>query len=320
MYQMHRKYIIYGGELLRELKRFEDLDLLDNFLMDAVASDPDVGEDACRIIITTLLQRQVGRVRVVSQRSIPGVAPDKRGIRLDVEVVEDLEKGRLPAMNIYDIEPHHEPTTEESLPRRTRFYQAKIDARHLKRGEKNFRKLPDLYMINILDYDPFGFDRICYTIDNTCLEIPELKYDDGLQIMYFNSVGHEGGNEAIQNLLRFILDSRAENVVDDATRKMYDYINIVKEQSEARERYMTWDEFYYYDVEQAREEGETLHLVSQVCKKLAKGKDLDEIADELEEDVEVIKPMYDVAVKYVPDYDAEKVFEAYKEMKEAVVS
>ena len=59
---------------------------------------------------------------------------------------------------------------------------------------------------------------------------------------------------------------------------------------------------------------------SLVCKKLAKGKDLDEIADELEEDVEVIKPMYNVAVKYAPDYDAEKVFEAYKETKEAVLS
>ncbi|MBE5923938.1 MAG: Rpn family recombination-promoting nuclease/putative transposase [Lachnospiraceae bacterium] len=99
----------------------------------------------------------------------------------------------------------------------------------------------------------------------------------------------------------------------------------IKMQCEARERYehdkasyikQGWNE----GRAEGRAEGETLHLVSQVCKKLAKGKNLDEIADELEEDVEVIKPMYDVAVKYAPDYDVEKVFEAYKEMKEAVVS
>ncbi|MCR5701678.1 MAG: Rpn family recombination-promoting nuclease/putative transposase [Lachnospiraceae bacterium] len=291
-------------------KKFEELDLLDNFLMNAVASDPNVGEDACRIIVATLLQREVGKIKVVAQREIPPVSPEKRGIRLDVEVEEDTDD--IPDMNIYDIEPHRTPRVPENLPRRTRFYQAKIDSRRLKRGEKRFQKLPNLYIINILDYDPFGYDQMCYTIRNKCEEVPGLEYDDGLKIMYFNIKGVKGGNDAIHNLLKFMLNSKAENVVDDTTRKMYDYVNLVKEQSEARDRYMTWDEFYDLDIAEAREAGEITKLLKLLCKKLAKGKDLEQIADDLEEDVDTIKPLYDVAVKFSPDYDVEKIFEEYK--------
>ena len=87
-------------------KQFEDLDLMDNFLMDAVASDPDVGELACGNIISTLLQKKIGQVRIVSQRVIP-ISPEHRGIRMDVEVEEPVEgEGKLPDINIYDLEPH----------------------------------------------------------------------------------------------------------------------------------------------------------------------------------------------------------------------
>ncbi|MCR5702651.1 MAG: hypothetical protein K6G76_10980 [Lachnospiraceae bacterium] len=64
---------------------------------------------------------------------------------------------------------------------------------------------------------------MCYTIKNMCEEVPKLDYDDGLKIMYFNIQGVKGGNEVIHNLLKFMLNSNAENVVDDTTRKMYDY-------------------------------------------------------------------------------------------------
>ncbi|MCR5701084.1 MAG: Rpn family recombination-promoting nuclease/putative transposase [Lachnospiraceae bacterium] len=61
-------------------------------------------------------------------------------------------------------------------------------------------------------------------------------------------------------------------------------------------------------------EGDTLRLLSLIRKKLAKGKELEEIADDLEEEVNTIKPMYDVAIKFSPDYDVEKIFEEYKKV------
>ena len=318
-------------------KQFEDLDLMDNFLMDAVASDPDVGELACGNIISALLQKKIGRVRVVSQRVLVPVSPEHRGIRMDVEVEESGEaEGELPGINIYDLEPHRKAANQENLPRRTRFYQAKIDSRRLKSGEKNFRKLPNLYIMNILDYDPFGYGQMCYTIENKCVEEPELLYDDGLKILYFVTCGTKGGSASIQNMLRFMHDSSEENAVDDTTRKLYDYVRQVKIQTEARERYMSWDEMFDQDMEEAwekgrregrregrqegRQEGSVRRLIYQIAAKHRKDKTLEEIADDLEEEVEAIQEIYDIIVKCGMESSEDQIYEAYCKEKEAVLN
>ena len=50
-------------------------------------------------------------------------------------------------------------------------------------------------------------------------------------------------------------------------------------------------------------------LKEMICTKFRKGKTLSEIADDLEADEAEIKPMYDIAVKYAPDYALEAVLE-----------
>ena len=70
---------------------------------------------------------------------------------------------------------------------------------------------------------------------------------------------------------------------------------------------------------QGREEGNTLPLIKQICKKLIKSKTLDEIADDLEEEVENIRAIYDVAVRFAPNYDSNKVYEAYRDEKASSV-
>ena len=51
------------------------------------------------------------------------------------------------------------------------------------------------------------------------------------------------------------------------------------------------------------------HLISQICKKMSKGKPAKQIADELEEDVLTIQKIYDVAIDFGPDYDIEKIMD-----------
>ena len=60
--------------------------------------------------------------------------------------------------------------------------------------------------------------------------------------------------------------------------------------------------------------GKIKHLISQACKKLAKGKALEQIADELEEDIEIIGDVCKIAQKYAPNYDCELIYKEYKEM------
>jgi hypothetical protein len=177
-------------------KTFEELDVMDDFLMNAVAADPEVGENFCRTVLSVLLNRSIGKLRIVAQRTIPALTPEHRGIRMDVEIEESLEteefveigqpvekektvetKAGFPPMNIYDLEPHKQKGT--SLPRRNRFYQAKIDGRYLESGAKDFAGLPNLYVITLLNYDPFGYDYMLYTIHNKCEEVAGLIYEDG---------------------------------------------------------------------------------------------------------------------------------------------
>lgn len=99
-------------------KPFKERDIIDDFLMNAVAIDPEVGEAFCR--------------KTLSEPS------DKE----------------IPVLNIYDIEPHKQDT--QFMPKRNRFYQVKIDSRYMKSGETDFEKLPNLYVITITNYDPFG--------------------------------------------------------------------------------------------------------------------------------------------------------------------
>ena len=59
----------------------------------------------------------------------------------------------------------------------------------MKSGETDFEKLPNLYVITITNFDPFGYDYMMYTIKNSCVEEPELEYEDGLRFVYFNTKG-----------------------------------------------------------------------------------------------------------------------------------
>ncbi|MCM1289032.1 MAG: hypothetical protein NC240_12095, partial [Clostridium sp.] len=65
-------------------------------------------------------------------------------------------------------------------------------------------------------------------------------------------------------------------------------------------------------VKVAFDEGEFKRLITQVCRKLRKSKEIDVIADELEEDIAVISEICEAAKPYAPEYNEELVYGAYK--------
>lgn len=75
---------------------------------------------------------------------------------------------------------------------------------------------------------------------------------------------------------------------------------------------------YEYDEEKhmqqerrdAREDGMLQKEISLICKKLQKGKNISQIAEELETEVSYIERICRTAQEYAPDYDEEKVFRA----------
>ena len=229
--------------------KLETLDVLSNFLMNAIANDPDICEPFFRLIISILLEIEVGRIIVRAQTFLPGVTPELRGIQLDVEITEYLDDKETEAdCRLYSIEPQ---LYQDNLPRRNRYYQAKKDSKGLKSGEKNWNKLPDLYMVTITNYDPFGEDSMVYTFENTCKEFPDLEYQDGLKFIYFNAKGNLNTQKAKKELLTYLNSSKIENVTNNDIAQLHNYVSSLKQSAEVQGKFMTmgeWMDAYTADV------------------------------------------------------------------------
>lgn len=46
-------------------RSLEELNIMDDFLLNAVTTDEEVGEPFCREILSVLLQREIGTIRIV---------------------------------------------------------------------------------------------------------------------------------------------------------------------------------------------------------------------------------------------------------------
>ena len=104
------------------------------------------------------------------------------------------------------------------------------------------------------------------------------------------------------------------NVPDE---EVYD----ITDQITRREFSMMFDNFQAYDVQEARRisreegrlegkiEGETLYLIKQIIKRIELQYSVSQIAESLIEPLELIQPIYDLAIKQAPDYDAESILD-----------
>lgn len=233
-------------------KSLQELDVLSNFLINAIANDPDVSEPFFRLLLSILLEIEIGRITIRAQSVIPGDNPNLRGIRLDVEIMEHLEgNGKSANCRIFNVEPQ---LYADNLPKRNRFYQAKKDSKQLKSGERNWDMLPDLLMIVITNFDPFGEDSMVYTFENVCKEFPDLEYRDGLKFIYFNTTGKLNIQKAKKELLTYLNNSKINNVTNDDIAQIHQYVNHVKQSAEVENQYMTLGELIDHGRAEARAE------------------------------------------------------------------
>ena len=174
-------------------RNLEELNLLDDFLMGSVLSYPGIGPEVCRRMVSIILNREIKQIRIIPQKVYFGADTDKHGIRLDVyaeEKADDLN-------TVYDIEPDKDgrESLRLALPKRARFYHAKIDADSLASGE-DYGKLKNVIVIFICPYDPFQLNRMVYTIKSCCVEEPDLVYEDGARTIFLYTKGIKGNPPA----------------------------------------------------------------------------------------------------------------------------
>ena len=235
-------------------RTLQELNLLDDFLFGEIMGNQKWGELFSRFLLETIFQRKFGPLRVVPQKVYGGKDTGLHGARLDVFLEEAEEEGASCRASIYDVEPDQKKMSPGEISRRTRFYHALIDADCLKSGA-DYESLKDVIVIFILSDDPFGADRMIYTIRSMCKEDPGMPYDDGAQTLFLYTKGTKGKTpESLCQLLHYMEESVAENAVNPELEQIHHIVESVKRNKEVEISYMKSWERDQELVRQGREE------------------------------------------------------------------
>lgn len=230
-------------------KSLKDLNMMNSFMWAEATEDPENAKIISEIIIRRVLGIEVHNVTIDAEKQYHSLIPGGRGIRLDLQVTEK-EGGNT--VRVYDIEPNN--YKESDIGRRSRYHQSISDAKNLG-SRKYFKYLPDYFSIWILPYDPFGDDRMIYTVKNSVVENPKIVYNDGVTKVYLYTKGTKGGNDNLRALLNFMENSSEENAVDSDLCKIQGILDVIRNNEEVGERYMTWEDVIEYEKRDSYEDG-----------------------------------------------------------------
>lgn len=218
----------------KESKTLQELNLTDDFLFDVATEELE----NCKAIIELTTGLRLKSLKWKSGQKVIHNLPGKRGVRLDF--IAESEDGR-----IFDVEMQNR--NEGNIPKRTRFYQALIDAPILKSGERGFDKMNPLYIIIICNYDPYGKKKYCYTFDNQCKEVPGLRLGDEVTKLLLSTKG-ENEKEVPKELvdfLHYVTESNENGLPDECDerlKRLHESIREIKASADMEVEYMKMEE------------------------------------------------------------------------------
>ena len=250
----------------------EELNLMDNFLFQEMMMYEE-GEEACRIILSTILGRPIRNVRIIPQKSVLGINTNRHGICMDayIEDISDEADARIKP-DIYDIEPN-KTYEKSSLPKRMRYYHALIDTKLLETGT-DYKSLQDVVIIVILPYDPFGKNRMVYTVRNQCVEDASVLYDDGARKIFLYTKGCKGNpSQELCDMLKYMEKTTEENITNHNIEALHRLVCRVKGRKEVGISYMKSWEYEQMCREEAMAEGLAEGREKGLAEGLAEGRE-----------------------------------------------
>ena len=237
------------------IKQLSEMNLIDNYLATVSMGHVKYGKEIVGTILKPIIGREIRIKESIVENPIFPAEPGKHGVRLDAYVVEDIGEVEVEHGNIYDLEPDQNRDDKEILPLRSRFYHSMLDKRALESG-KNYDALPNAWVIFIVSYDPFGKDRMLYTIRNYCIEEPEMTYNDRATTLYLYVNGRNTDNctKELQELLRYMNESTEENACNSDLKKIHSYITSIKSEPATQEGLIMWSAYIEGELKKAAKE------------------------------------------------------------------
>ena len=158
--------------------------------------------------------------------------------------------------------------------------------------DPRIKRLINDYEIRLLDpHDIDDFDKFS-TMLGDVLEFIKCQDDEG----YLERVIKEKGED-------WAFDKESVNVINTFTDAQMQ----ISVDEEGKVKMCRAVEVY---IERGMEKGENKLLIEQICKKLAKGKSVEVIADEVEKSTDRVQEICNVIGEISPDYDVDKIYEA----------
>lgn len=286
------------------LQKWEQLGLSDNFIFQKAM----MNERLCTKILTEIIGVEVSKVEYKDYEKTISIRSDAKGIRLDAYIKGDDA--------VYSVEMQN--LSKDNLKKRSRYYHDMIDLDLLERGCR-YKNLNNTYVIFICDFDLFGEKQYKYTFTSKCEEVRELALNEGRTTIFMNTKGQIG--DVSEDCKLFLKAVRSQFTADPFSAILKSEVERIKSSTEWRSEYMRLSEWLEDEKELAREEGmkegreegkqEGLQefLVTLVCKKLIKGESCEQIAKQLEESVDSIANIRDIAENTEPKYDVEKIMQ-----------
>ncbi len=202
---------------------FESLALSNDFIFAKVMQDKKL----CIKLLETILNIKIRDIAYHEEQKVMEDAPDGKAVRLDVYLEDESN-------TVYDIE--MQTTDTKELPRRSRYYQGRIDVANLDKGtDVTYRDLAKSFVIFICLKDVIGKGRHYYTFENRCNEDPSIALCDGA-IKVFVSPDSEMNDitPELSNFLNYLLDGV---VRDDFTRALDESVQYARKNKEWKEEY-----------------------------------------------------------------------------------
>lgn len=171
---------------------------------------------------------------------------------------------------------------------------------------------PEFYskfmMTNIKNHEIYSSKFVLYVLDLTMIEDSSLRKEYGE--LYDWAVLFKATDWRDLKMLA------AKNpYIEDTIFTLHEMTEDekIREQCEAREKY-NWD--MAAATAKGKKEGQDLKLISQICRKLQKGKNIDTIAEELEENREIIAKICETAKAFAPEYNVQKIYDTLDTINE----
>ncbi len=253
-----------------------------------------------KVLLETILGTPIRNLRIIPQKIIQGVDTDKHGIFMDayIEAYQQEDGTQVTDVelqpDIYDLEPGLYRTKSEE--HRTRFYHALLDSRLLDSGT-DYHNLKNVTLIMILNYDPFGLDRMVYTIKRRCVEEPDMPYEDGATTIFLYTRGTQNvPSQALKDMLQFLENSTEHNVTNENLQNIHHLMDEIKRDRKVGINYMhTWEREQFIKTT-GRIEGQISGII-QTCQKF--GASQESAIDNLKE---ILGLTVEEATQYVKEY------------------